>query len=334
MRTPREQAIQLVLDELAGKVELLMQWLAAVRAEAEAEAKAEATGDEAGGAGCQESANSPLPKPSWPLSTGAPIPLSQDRRRALTQLRLFAALITPEPPVGPAGPVVAPVAAPQPPNLTVEGLSAPRSALDGLLTVACGAIQLATGLHLLGGIAAVLHGAGRFTAPDSLFTKAMSTVRKMLTPDVTVIQETVAMMAPLPVNERSGLRDTLALAAHEITGLEVGVLKHQLFAPEKPEVEEQLATELSEPDGFLAIKDIGDEEIETWSRDRRRFRRVKHQPKPEPKPVPKLDQVSEQGWHESLAELPPPHPPHKSQGPESTPPPDPPDEHGIGDIGI
>ncbi|MFD8810632.1 hypothetical protein ACFV23_03830 [Streptomyces sp. NPDC059627] len=224
MCTPQEQAILLVLDELADKEKLLTQWSAAVKEEAET--REDETEEEA------EALATLFRELGWQLSPDEPITLSQDQRHTLVQLRLLAALATTEPTVAP----VDPVEAPRTPNLTAEGLSAPHSALDSLLTIACGAIQLATGVHLLGGMAAILHGAGRLTAPDSLFTKAMNTVRKALTPDVTVIQESVKMMAPLPDNERSGLRDTLCLAAHEITGLELGALKHQLFAPEEPKV--------------------------------------------------------------------------------------------------
>lgn len=209
------------------------------------------------------------------------------------------------------------------PNLTTEGLSAPHSALDGLLTIACGAVQLATGVHLLGGIAAMLHGAGRLTAPDSLFTRAMNTVRKVLTPDVTVIQESVKMMALLPENERSGLRDTLCLAAHEITGLELGALKHQLFAPDEPKVEEQPATELSELDAALAAMDIGNDEIQMRSRNSRRRVTVKLRPDPEP------DQLSEQGLSRDSVGLPPPRPPYAVQEPETAPALGRPRKHGI-----
>lgn len=224
MCIPQEQAILLVLDELADQERLLTQWSAAVKEEAET--REDETEEEA------EALTTLFLELGWQLSPDEPMPLSQGQRHALVQLRLLAALTTTEPAVA----AVDPVEAPRTPNLTTEGLSAPHSALDGLLTIACGAIQLATGVHLLGGIAAILHGAGRLTAPDSLFTKAMSTVRKALTPDVTVIQESVKMMAPLPDNEGSGLRDTLCLAAHEITGLELGALKHQLFAPEEAKV--------------------------------------------------------------------------------------------------
>ncbi|MFJ9041886.1 hypothetical protein ACIRF8_35695 [Streptomyces sp. NPDC102406] len=90
-----------------------------------------------------------------------------------------------------------------------------------------------TGLNVLGGIAAMLHGVGRAAAPDTRFTATMSTVRKALAPDITVIQESVKMMAPLPDNERSGLRDTLSVAAREITGVDLGALKHQLNGPDE-----------------------------------------------------------------------------------------------------
>ncbi|MFI2189101.1 hypothetical protein [Streptomyces sioyaensis] len=301
----------MVLDELAGKEELLTQWSAA--AKEEAETREYETEEEAG------PRTTLFLELGWQLPPDEPITLSQDQRHALVQLRLLAALTTPEPTVDP----VDPVEAPRTPNLTTEGLAAPHSALDGLLTIACGAIQLATGLHLLGGIAAILHGAGRLTAPDSAFTKAMSTVRKALAPDVTVIQESVKMMAPLPENERSGLRDTLCLAAHEITGLELGALKHQLFAPEEPNVEEQPATELSALDAALAAMNVDAGEIQTRSRNSRR--RVTGKPRRVLEP----DQVSEQGLSDDSIGLLSPGPPHEFQEPETGPAPDRPGKHGI-----
>ncbi len=123
---------------------------------------------------------------------------------------------------------------PQPPNLTTDGFDAPSSAPDSLLTLGCGVIQMATGAHLLGGLAAILHGAGRLRAPDSLSTKAMGTIRKALTPDFNAIQESVKLMAPLTENNHGGLRDALALAAHDVTGLDLAALKHQLFSPGDP----------------------------------------------------------------------------------------------------
>ncbi|MGW9172455.1 hypothetical protein [Streptomyces decoyicus] len=231
--------------------------------------------------------------------------------------RLLAALTTPEP-------TVDPVESSRTPNLTTEGLSAPHSALDGLLTIACDAIQLAPGLHLLGGIAAILHGAGRLPAPDSAFTKAMSTVRKALTPNVTVIQESVKMMAPLADNERSGLRDTLCLAAYEITGLELGALKHQLLAPEGPNVEEQPATELSELDAARAAMNIDSGETKTQSRNSRR--RVTGKPR---RRDLESDQVSKQGLSDDSIGLLAPGPPHEIQEPETGPAADRPGKHGI-----
>ncbi|MER6288455.1 hypothetical protein [Streptomyces sviceus] len=99
------------------------------------------------------------------------------------------------------------------------------------MTLATGVVEVMTGFHIAGGIAAMLHGAFRIAAPDSPLTQVAAACRKALTPGLTVIQESVKMMAPLPDNEHSGLRDALCFATYQITGVEVGALKHQLFGP-------------------------------------------------------------------------------------------------------
>lgn len=115
-------------------------------------------------------------------------------------------------------------------NLDVA-LAAPRSVFDGLLTLATGVVQVMSGFHVAGGITAMLHGAFRMADPDSPLTKIAASCRKALTPGLTVIQESVKLVAPLPDNECGGLRDALCEATHQITGVEVGGLKHQLFGP-------------------------------------------------------------------------------------------------------
>lgn len=164
------------------------------------------------------------------------LPLKPEQRHLLVQLRLLSELIPPPPAPGPSftGPTAAPSAGPNSfhrpaPNLDSAGLAAAPSVLDGLLTLATGVVEVMTGFHIAGGIAAMLHGAFRIAAPDSPLTQIAAACRKALTPDLTVIQESVKMMAPLPDNERSGLRDTLCFATYQITGVEVGALKHQLF---------------------------------------------------------------------------------------------------------
>ncbi|MEU0007791.1 hypothetical protein ABZ079_26770 [Streptomyces sp. NPDC006314] len=304
---------------MAGNGEPLTRWAAATKAETEAE-EAE-TEEEA------EAWVSLFLDLGWQPTPGEPIALSTAHRHVLVQLRLLAALATPQPTGDPVDPVHW-TGTPRTPNLTTEGLSAPHSTLDGLLTIACGAVQLATGLHLLGGIAAILHGAGRLAAPDSPFTKAMRTVRKALTPDITVIQESVTMMAPLPDNDRSGLRDTLCLAAHEITGLDLAALKHQLFAPEQPAIEEQPPTGLSEPDAALAAMDVDTSEIRARIRNSRRRVTVKRQREEKPDPF------SEPGLSDDSIRLPPPHPRHEIQEPGITLSPDRPNGHGIDEPGF
>ncbi|MFL1904213.1 hypothetical protein ACJWDR_34675 [Streptomyces tauricus] len=116
-------------------------------------------------------------------------------------------------------------------NLDRTGLAAQGQVLDGLPTLATGVVQVMTGFHIAGGIAAMLHGAFRMADPDSSLTRIADACRKALTPDLTVIQESVRAMAPLPDNDRGGLRDALSEAARQIIGVEVGALKHQLFPP-------------------------------------------------------------------------------------------------------
>lgn len=164
--------------------------------------------------------------------------LEAEERHLLVQLRLLSELIPPPPAPDPtlAGPTATPYTdRPNPhlpaPNLDSAGLAASPSVLDGLLTLATGVAEVMTGFHIAGGIAAMLHGAFRIAAPDSPLTQIAATCRKALTPDLTVIQESVKMMAPLPENERSGLRDVLCFATYQITGTEVSALKHQLFGP-------------------------------------------------------------------------------------------------------
>ncbi|MFJ6902521.1 hypothetical protein [Streptomyces hokutonensis] len=164
------------------------------------------------------------------------LPLKPKELHLLVQLRLLSELIPPPPAPNPplAGSAAVPCAGPidlhrPAPNLDSAGLAAPPSVLDGLLTLATGVVEVMTGFHIAGGIAAMLHGAFRIAAPDSPLTKIAAACRKALTPDLTVIQESVKMMASLPDNEHSGLRDALCFATYQITGVEVGALKHQLF---------------------------------------------------------------------------------------------------------
>ncbi|MEW2400636.1 hypothetical protein [Streptomyces sp. NPDC046862] len=176
--------------------------------------------------------------------------LTPQQRHLLAQLRLFSALASPDRPdylepdalkdatscAATAKRLADRKSKPPTVNLTTEGLAAPSSTFDALLTLASGVVQVLTGFHALGGIAAILHGVCRIASPGSPLTTIASTIRKVLTPHVTVIQESVKMMAPLPDNERSGMRDALCLAAHEFTGLEFGALKHQLFEPKGTEL--------------------------------------------------------------------------------------------------
>ncbi|MFH8466780.1 hypothetical protein [Streptomyces sp. NPDC017991] len=156
-------------------------------------------------------------------------------------LRLLSALIPEACQLAPesSGPTAVRYRLPVPPaagtpsetNLDLAGLAAPRSMFDGLLTLATGVAQVMTGFHTAGGIAAMLHGAFRMADPDSSLTRIADACRKALTPDLTAIQESVKAMAPLPDNDRGGLRDALCEATRQITGVEVGALKHQLFLP-------------------------------------------------------------------------------------------------------
>jgi len=167
--------------------------------------------------------------------------LSEEQRHLLVVLRLLGALIpeTRESARQPPSSTGVPhrkssqpaVGTPATVNLDRTGLAAPRSVFDGLLTLATGVVQVMNGFHLVGGIAAMLHGAFRMADPDSPLTQIAEVCRKVLTPDLTVIQESVKMMAPLPDNGRGGLRDALCEATLQITGGEVGALKHQLFPP-------------------------------------------------------------------------------------------------------
>ncbi|NGO80287.1 hypothetical protein G6045_32190 [Streptomyces sp. YC504] len=183
-----------------------------------------------------------LAQPNEPW-TGPQLALTPYQQHLLVQLRLLAELVTPEPPAS-AVKTTAQHAAPDsrttpqpgvstPPasNLDCAGLAAPPSLFDALLTLAAGVVQVLIGFHVVGALAAMAHGAFKVAAPDSPLTEIAGVVRKALTPHLTVIQESIKMMAPLPDNERSGLRDTFCLATHQITGGDVGALKHQLFPP-------------------------------------------------------------------------------------------------------
>lgn len=166
------------------------------------------------------------------------LPLNRGQLHLLVQLRLLSELILlpPAPMQRCTGTTAAPSTGSSDlhrpaPNLDSTGLAAQPSVLDGLLTLATGVVEVMTGFHIAGGIAAMLHGAFRIAAPDSPLTKVAAACRKALTPGLTVIQESVKMMAPLPDNEHSGLRDALCFATYQITGVEVGALKHQLCSP-------------------------------------------------------------------------------------------------------
>ncbi|MER7172867.1 hypothetical protein [Streptomyces mesophilus] len=175
--------------------------------------------------------------------TGPQLKLTPYQRHLLVQLRLLAELVTPEPPASAVKTTeqhAAPdsrttpqpgVSTPPASNLDCAGLAAPPSLLDALLTLAAGVVQVLIGFHVVGAIAAMAHGAFKAAAPHSPLTEIAGVVRKALTPHLTVIQESIRMMAPLPDNERSGLRDTFCLATHQITGGDVEALKHQLFPP-------------------------------------------------------------------------------------------------------
>lgn len=257
--TAEEWALWHVLCEIWALQGLLPEERAAAKGEGERrEEERRAVATLLGLAGLGES----RPGGPWP---GERTALTPRQRHLLAQLRLLSALTPPDRPdhlklaaltnaesrssaiLRPAGHPTAP----RTPNLTTEGLAAPPSAFDALLTLTSGVVQVFTGFHVLGGIAAMLHGVCRLASPDSPLTTITSTIRKVLAPDITVIQESVKMMAPLPDNERSGLRDALCLAAHEVTGLEVGALKHQLFPPRETELDPQTQIIAASPEPRL-----------------------------------------------------------------------------------
>lgn len=222
--TCREAAILLVLEELANRQEELEK-LEDADAGAEAQThkkKKKLEGLFNAGLTLTLKSKNPSSERRDSHRPGERYTLNERQSAALIQLRMFADLAPERDSDGSTDSCLKV-------NLSTNELAASPSTLDGLLTIAGGVVQLATGLNLIGGAAAVLHGIGRLSAPDSMFTEAMRTVRKLLTPGVTVIQETVDMIAPIESNERSGLRDVLSLAAGGLTDVDdIGAFKHQL----------------------------------------------------------------------------------------------------------
>lgn len=166
------------------------------------------------------------------LRPGTAFSLTPVQCHLLVQLRLLSALTARRPGPGHTPGLTSPNLGWTEPSRPGQ-LAGPPELFDGLLTLATGVVQVLTGFHVVGGIAAMLHGALKIAGPDSPITEITDAVRKSLTPGITAIQESVKLMAPLPDNGRSGLRGAMCLAAHEITGVEVGVLNHQLFPAER-----------------------------------------------------------------------------------------------------